>query len=104
MFYIIILRKDGVYDVYDRVSGAWLFTRVCPDNVFSELSKMPAIPIDFVDESVSHNSETVKYGQWKRQYASGSPAGKGFVSSCCDMWNERETSYCPYCGVPMVKG
>lgn len=48
----IILRKDNVYDVYDRASGKWLFSTAAAENVFSRLSKMPCVQIDFVDEQV----------------------------------------------------
>lgn len=48
----IILRKDGVYDIYDRVSGKWMFSTASAENVFSRLSKMPCIQIDFIDESI----------------------------------------------------
>lgn len=41
------------------------------------------------------------HGHWCDKYKSGTPAGDGVVSSCCDMWNERKTAFCPYCGVKM---
>ena len=43
----------------------------------------------------------VRYGQWQKHYKSGTTVSDGFVSSCCDMWNERETPYCPHCGAKM---
>lgn len=43
----------------------------------------------------------VSHGKWLKEYASGTIASQGFVASCCDMWNERETSFCPYCGAIM---
>ena len=43
----------------------------------------------------------VKHGQWQKHYKSGTTVSDGFVSSCCDMWNERETPYCPHCGARM---
>ena len=46
----------------------------------------------------------VEYGQWQKHYKSGTTVSDGFVSSCCDMWNERKTSYCPNCGAKMKKG
>ncbi len=48
----IILRKDHVYDVYDRASGRWLFSTAAPENVFSNLGQMPCVQIDFVDETI----------------------------------------------------
>lgn len=46
----IILRKSGIYDVYNQ-DGGWLFSRTAADNVFAELARMPDIPIEFVDET-----------------------------------------------------
>ena len=46
----IIHRKDGVYDIYDRVTGKWIMSRHSADNVFSWLSCEPHITIDFIDE------------------------------------------------------
>ena len=43
----------------------------------------------------------IHYGQWIQQYQSGISVASGFVSSCCDMWNERKTKYCPHCGATM---
>lgn len=49
---------------------------------------------------ITNNIET-KHGQWQKHYKSGTTVSDGFVSSCCDMWNERKTSYCPNCGAKM---
>ena len=43
----------------------------------------------------------VKHGQWLKHYQSGVTVSEGFVSSCCDMWNERKSNYCPNCGARM---
>lgn len=43
----------------------------------------------------------IRYGQWNKQYQSGQIVETGVVSSCCDMWNERKTKYCPHCGAKM---
>lgn len=43
----------------------------------------------------------VKHGEWQKHYKSGTTVSDGFVSSCCDMWNERKTPYCPQCGAKM---
>lgn len=48
----IILRKDKVYDVYDRATGKWIFSTAAAENVFSRLSKMPNVTIDFIDETI----------------------------------------------------
>lgn len=43
----------------------------------------------------------IRYGKWNEQYQSGQIVETGVVSSCCDMWNERKTKYCPHCGAKM---
>ena len=43
----------------------------------------------------------ISYGKWNEQYQSGQIVETGVVSSCCDMWNERKTKYCPHCGAKM---
>lgn len=43
----------------------------------------------------------VVHGRWTRFYKSGNKVQEGFVSSCCDMWNERRSNYCPNCGARM---
>jgi hypothetical protein len=57
-------------------------------------------------ESLMRNYSTadvaeVKHGQWLKHYQSGVTVSEGFVSSCCDMWNERKSNYCPRCGARM---
>lgn len=48
----VIHRKNGMYDVYDKTNGNWLFSRNSPDNVFVELSKYPCFRLFFVDETL----------------------------------------------------
>ena len=43
----------------------------------------------------------VRHGRWVKQYRSGIPVDKGYVSSCCDMWSDRKSNYCPNCGAKM---
>lgn len=43
----------------------------------------------------------VRRGKWNKQYSSGLKVEKGYVSSCCDMWNERRSNFCPNCGADM---
>ena len=45
--------------------------------------------------------EPVKRGMWGKVYKSKVTVSDGYVSSCCDMWNERRTRYCPNCGARM---
>lgn len=46
----------------------------------------------------------VVYGRWVTHYRSGTPVAEGYVSTCCDMWNNRKSPYCPNCGARMDGG
>ena len=46
----------------------------------------------------------VVHGRWITHYRSGTPVAKGYVSTCCDMWNNRKSDYCPNCGAKMDGG
>lgn len=46
----------------------------------------------------------VVYGRWVTHYRSGTPVAEGYVSTCCDMWNNRKSDYCPNCGAKMDGG
>ena len=61
--------------------------------IFDVLGILADLPAADVQEA--------RHGQWQKHYKSGTTVSDGFVSSCCDMWNERETPYCPYCGARM---
>lgn len=43
-------------------------------------------------------------GRWVTHYRSGTPVAEGYVSTCCDMWNNRKSDYCPHCGAKMDGG
>ena len=51
--------------------------------------------------NISADVEPVKRGSWGKVYKSKVTVTDGYVSSCCDMWNERRTRYCPNCGADM---
>ncbi len=46
----------------------------------------------------------VVHGRWVTHYRSGTTVAEGYVSTCCDMWNNRASNYCPYCGARMDGG
>lgn len=46
----------------------------------------------------------VVHGRWVTHYQSGTPVAEGYVSTCCDMWNNRKSDYCPHCGAKMDGG
>lgn len=50
-FLRIIRCKDGVYNVYDKISDKWLFSRANADNVLSQLAKYGPIQVEFNDET-----------------------------------------------------
>ena len=46
----------------------------------------------------------VVHGRWVTHYRSGTTVAEGYVSTCCDMWNNRKSDYCPNCGAMMDGG
>lgn len=46
----------------------------------------------------------VVYGRWVTHYRSGTTVAEGYVSTCCDMWNNRKSDNCPNCGAKMNGG
>ena len=46
----------------------------------------------------------VVHGWWVTHYRSGTTVAEGYVSTCCDMWNNRKSDYCPHCGAKMDGG
>ena len=43
----------------------------------------------------------VRHGRWVTHYLSGTTVAEGYVSTCCDMWNNRKCDFCPNCGAKM---
>lgn len=72
---------------------------VCPDcdhyPVCRAVENQPCV-------ECNHFSLVVR-GRWNKEYRSGVTVAEGFVSSCCDIWNERAAEYCPCCGARMKK-
>ena len=46
----------------------------------------------------------VRHGRWVTHYRSGTTVAEGYVSTCCDMWNNRKSDYCQHCGAKMDGG
>ena len=42
-----------------------------------------------------------QHGRWSKFYKSGNKVEAGWVSSCCDRWNNRQSNFCPTCGKRM---
>lgn len=55
MYVRIHKRENGMYDVYNRMTGQWLLSRMSPDNILSYLSDNLITRIDFIDETLDHN-------------------------------------------------
>jgi hypothetical protein len=54
-----------------------------------------------VDDVPTADVQEVKHGYWQNKYRSGTTIKEGVVSSCCDMWNNRKSQFCPNCGARM---
>ena len=87
--------RSGAIDAIKRNSGT-LYTREAEfllRKVILLLKNAPAADVS-----------AVVHGQWVTHYRSGTPVAKGYVSTCCDMWNNRKSDYCPSCGAKMDGG
>ena len=60
--------------------------------------------LDYIDSEPAADVAPVVHGRWATHYRSGTPAAEGYVSTCCDMWNNRKSPYCPNCGAKMDGG
>ena len=65
----------------------------CSAKNLQSISEMPAADV-----------AKVVHGRWVTHYRSGTPVAEGYVSTCCDMWNNRKSDYCPNCGAKMDGG
>ena len=57
-----------------------------------------------VSDAPAADVAPVVHGQWVTHYRSGTSVAEGYVSTCCDMWNNRKSDYCPHCGAKMDGG
>lgn len=54
-----------------------------------------------IDSIPAADVAPVVHGRWVTHYRSGTTVAEGYVSTCCDMWNNRKSDYCPNCGAKM---
>lgn len=60
--------------------------------------------LEMFDEVPAADVAPVVHGWWVTHYRSGTTVAEGYVSTCCDMWNNRKRDYCPNCGAKMDGG
>lgn len=77
-----------------------------PDDVVVKVTVPDRWPMTEAGQrrAAQESAAPVRHGRWETHYRSGTTVPKGVVSGCCDMWNERKTPYCPYCGATMDGG
>ena len=56
---------------------------------------------DMINDIPTADVAPVVRGRWVMHYRNGTPVAGGYVSTCCDMWNNRKSNYCPNCGAKM---
>lgn len=61
-------------------------------------------PSQYIEALPAADVAQVVHGRWVTQYRNGTPVAEGYVSTCCDMWNNRKSDYCPHCGAKMDGG
>lgn len=87
------IKREAVIDRLKRNLDA------CNPGSFSELCYRDAI--ETVKCFPAADVAPVVHGRWEKHYRSGTPVAEGYVSTCCDMWNNRKSDYCPFCGAIM---
>lgn len=60
--------------------------------------------LEYVENLPAADVAPVVHGRWVKHYRSGTTVAEGYVSTCCDMWNNRKSDYCPNFGARMDGG
>ena len=68
---------------------------------FLENPVVMGIMLRWIRKQPTADVAPVVHGQWVTHYRSGTTVAEGYVSTCCDMWNNRKSDYCPNCGARM---
>ena len=86
-----------------RVVDADKLVDMLYDNEFAVLCPLDEVS-GVVDACPTVDAVPVVHGRWVTHYRSGTTVAEGYVSTCCDMWNNRKSDYCPNCGAKMDGG
>lgn len=86
-----------------RVVDADKLVDMLYDNEFAVLCPLDEVS-GVVDACPTVDAVPVVHGRWVTHYRSGTTVAEGYVSTCCDMWNNRKSDYCPNCGAKMDRG
>lgn len=68
---------------------------------FLENPVVMGIMLRWIRKQPTADVAPVVHGRWVTHYRSGTTVSAGYVSTCCDMWNNRKSNYCPNCGARM---
>lgn len=86
------IKREVLSKIMNDIAG----DETCPMNIAADIYYA-------VDCIPAADVEPVVHGRWITHYRSGTPVAEGYVSTCCDMWNNRKSDYCPNCGAKMDK-
>lgn len=68
---------------------------------FRENPVVMGIMLRWIRKQPTADVAPVVHGRWVTHYRSGTTVAEGYASTCCDMWNNRKSDYCPNCGARM---
>lgn len=68
-----------------------------PNNSVAQ-NRLLALAVHDVLRVAAADVAQVRHGRWVTHYRSGTTVAEGYVSTCCDMWNNRKSDFCPNCG------
>lgn len=88
-----IRREAALFALRKAERGGSMTALTRLERAYAEIREMPAADV-----------AEVVHGQWVTHYRSGTPVAEGYVSTCCDMWNNRRSDYCPNCWAKMDGG
>ena len=88
-----IRREDALFALRKAERGGSMTALTRLERAYAEIREMPAADV-----------AEVVHGRWVKHYRSGTTVADGYVSTCCDMWNNRKSDYCPNCGAKMDGG